>query len=125
MIVEECPPSLGGRVAAADYILAHARLADVDAQLEQLAVNPQSALEWVLTTYGANQRTHLFRYAGRPGLPCRTFQAQNKRMPFRCQPMTVDALTAKMLDCQSFQTAHSQAHSHRSVGVSFGSLTER
>ena len=39
--------------------------------------------------------------------------------------MTVDALTTKMLDCQSFQTAHSQAHSNRSAGVSFGRLTER
>src|SRR5215831_4700552 len=63
--------------------------------------------------------------AGRPALPCRTFQAQNNRKPFRCQPMTVDALTTKMLDCQSFQTAHSQAHKNRSAGVSFGRLTER
>src|SRR5215469_12441947 len=39
--------------------------------------------------------------------------------------MTVDALTTKMLDCQSFQTAHSQAHKNRSAGVSFGRLTER
>src|SRR5215831_5540428 len=38
---------------------------------------------------------------------------------------TVDALTTKMLDCQSFQTAHSQAHKNRSAGVSFGRLTER
>ena len=45
MVVEEGAPSLGGRVAAADYILAHARFADVDAQLEQLAVNPRSAPE--------------------------------------------------------------------------------
>src|SRR5215510_12946691 len=38
---------------------------------------------------------------------------------------TVDALTTKMLDCQSVQTAHSQAHKNRSAGVSFGRLTER
>src|SRR5215469_8521122 len=71
-----------------------------------------------------NVRTSLGT-AGRPGLPCRTFRAQNNRKPFRCQPMTVDALTTKILDCQSFQTAHSQAHSNRSAGVSFGRLTER
>src|SRR5262249_10154215 len=41
------------------------------------------------------------------------------------QPMTVDALTTKMLDCQSFQTAHSQAKSNQSEGYSFGRLTER
>ena len=49
-------------------VLAHAGLADVDAELEQLAVNPRSAPEWVLTTYGANQRTHLFRYRRPPRL---------------------------------------------------------
>src|SRR5260370_5210597 len=41
-----------------------------------------------------NWRTSLGT-AGRPGLPCRTFQAQNRRKPFRCQPMTVAALTIK------------------------------
>jgi hypothetical protein len=34
--------------------------------------------------------------------------------------MTVEALTMRTLDCQSFQTVHSQAHSNRSAGVSFG-----
>ena len=38
--------------------------------------------------------------------------------------MTVEALTMKTLDCQSFQTALSQAHSYRSAGVSFGRFTE-
>ena len=36
--------------------------------------------------------------------------------------MTVAALTIKTLDCQSFQTAHSQAHSKRSAGGQFGSF---
>jgi hypothetical protein len=71
-----------------------------------------------------NWRTS-FGTAGRPCLPCRTFQDQNRRKPFRCQPMTVEALTIKTLDCQSFPTAHSQAHSNRSVQVSFGRWTER
>jgi hypothetical protein len=49
---------------AADHILAHARLADVDAEFEQLAVNSRSASEGVLTTHGANQRAHLLGNAG-------------------------------------------------------------
>src|SRR5215472_5008256 len=68
-----------------------------------------------------NARTSLGT-AARPGLPFRTFQAQNNRKPFRCQPMTVDAWTTKILDCQSFQTAHSQAHSNRSAGDQFRSF---
>src|SRR6516225_5775967 len=71
-----------------------------------------------------NARTSLGT-PGRPGLPFRTFQAQNRRKRLRCQPMTVEALTMKTLDCQSFQTALSQAHSNRSAGVGFGRLTER
>ena len=49
----------------AHQVLAHAGLADINAQLEQLAVNPRSAPEWVFTTHGANQLAHLFRH-GRP-----------------------------------------------------------
>src|SRR5258708_23984878 len=65
VIVEECPPGLGGWLAAAHQILAHTGLADIDAELEQLAVNPRRSPEWVLTTHGPNQRAHLFRH-GRP-----------------------------------------------------------
>src|SRR6516162_4398411 len=71
-----------------------------------------------------NWRTSLGT-AGRPCLPRRTFQAQNRRKPCRCQPITVEALMIKTLDCQSFQTALSQAHKNRSAGVSLGRLTER
>jgi hypothetical protein len=56
VIVEECPPSLGGRLVATRQALAHTGLADVDAELEQLAVNPRSAPEWVLTTLWCESR---------------------------------------------------------------------
>ena len=68
MIVEEGPPGLGRRLVTAHQVLAHAGLADVDAQLQQLAVNPRSAPEWVFTTYGANQLPHLFRHRRPPRL---------------------------------------------------------
>jgi hypothetical protein len=70
-----------------------------------------------------NARTS-FGTVGRPGFPFRTFQAQNRRKPLRCQPMTVETLTMKTRDCQSFQAALSQAHSNRSAAVSFDRLTE-
>jgi hypothetical protein len=54
-----------GGLVTAHQVLAHTRLADINAQLEQLAVNPWSAPEWVFTTHGPNQRAHLFRH-GRP-----------------------------------------------------------
>jgi DNA invertase Pin-like site-specific DNA recombinase len=45
VIVEEGPPGLGGRLAAAHQVFAHTGLADVDAELEQLAVNPRRSPE--------------------------------------------------------------------------------
>src|SRR3954447_1536186 len=62
---------------------------------------------------------------GRPGRPRRIFQLQNRRKPWQCQPITVEAGTRKTPERQSFQTAQSQAHRNRSAGVSFGRLTER
>src|SRR6516162_4858941 len=53
-------PAFAGRT------LAHTRLADINAQLEQLAVNPRSAPAWVFTTHGANQLAHLFRHRRPP-----------------------------------------------------------
>src|SRR5215471_9883953 len=76
---------------------------------------PQSGFSRLMVRI--NWRTSLGT-AGRPGLPRRTFRAQNRRKPCRCQPMTVEALMIKTLDCQSFQTALSQAHKNRSAGVS-------
>jgi hypothetical protein len=46
---------------------------------------------------------------GRPGWPRRTFQVQNNRKPWRCQPMTVSGLTMSNEDRQSLEASHSQA----------------
>src|SRR4051794_33706911 len=66
-----------------------------------------------------------FGTAGLPGFPHRIFPAQNRRKPFRCQPMTVAGWTRKIPDRHSFHTAQSQAHRSRSPGVSLGRFTER
>ena len=68
-----------------------------------------------------NSRTCLGA-AGRPGLPFRIFRAQNRRKPFPCQPMTVEALIMKTPDCQSFQTPQSQTHKNRICRGQFRSL---
>src|SRR6266481_1917373 len=65
VVVKEGPPSLRGRLVAAHQVLTYAGLADVDTELEQLAMNPRSAPEWVLAAHGPNQLAHLFRH-GRP-----------------------------------------------------------
>ena len=50
VIIEERPPGLRGRRSTPDHVLADARLADVDAELEQFAVNVRSAPERILLT---------------------------------------------------------------------------
>src|SRR6516164_2545647 len=65
VVLQEGSPDLGGRVVAAHQVLAHTRLANVDAQLEQLSVNPRSAPEWILAAHLPNPCAHLFRH-GRP-----------------------------------------------------------
>src|SRR5215467_6582319 len=71
-----------------------------------------------------NSRTS-FGTAGRPDLPCRIFQRQNKPKPLCCQQITVAGWMMKTRVSQSFQTEQSQAQRKRSAGVGLGRLTER
>src|SRR4051794_10446121 len=64
MIFEERPPSLRRRSPMADPIFAHARFADVDAELEQLAVDPRGAPQWILSAHPADQIANVFRHGG-------------------------------------------------------------
>jgi len=48
-----------------------------------------------------------------------------RRKPLWCQAITVAALTMKIPDRHSLQTADSQTHSSRSAAVSFGRFTDR
>jgi hypothetical protein len=64
MVGEKGPPRLGWRVPAADHVLAHTGLADVDAELQKLAVNPWSTPYRILAADSANQIPQLFRHHG-------------------------------------------------------------
>src|SRR3954469_22536325 len=55
------------------------------------------ATDEVIASLRIKPRTS-FGTAGRPGLPHRIFQVQNRRKPFRWQPMTVEASTRNMLE---------------------------
>src|SRR5215469_17704305 len=65
VVLQEGSPGWGERVVAAHQVLAHTRLANVDAELEQLSVNPPSAPEWILAAHLPNPCAHLLRH-GRP-----------------------------------------------------------
>src|SRR5215468_2469145 len=63
--------------------------------------------------------------AGRPGLPWRTFQVENRRKPWRCQAMTVSGRTMASAARQFCQTRDRTTHKYRSTGVKRGRGTDR
>src|ERR1700693_6126226 len=51
VVAEECPPALGRRVSSPDHVLGHARLSDIDAELEQLSMDPRLCLSEIKSGY--------------------------------------------------------------------------
>lgn len=73
MIVEKSLPGLRRMPAASDHILTHAGFADLDAELQQFAVNPWSTPKRVLAAHRTNQLPDVFRHCGPPRLPTSDF----------------------------------------------------
>src|ERR1700756_2365077 len=51
VITEKCFPTLGRRPSTRGHILSYAGLADIDAELEKLAVDTRRAPEWIGDAY--------------------------------------------------------------------------
>jgi len=60
VILEERAPDLGGWFSAAHQVLAHAGLADVDAELEQFPVDARRAPAGILAAHVADQGANLW-----------------------------------------------------------------
>src|SRR5260370_42596299 len=59
VIVEERPLGLGRRSSVADHVFTNTGFADLDAELEQLAMNAWSPPKWLFTAHRTNQFAHL------------------------------------------------------------------
>src|SRR5258707_13470728 len=57
MVAQEGLPALARRAPTSPHVLRHCRLGDLDAQLEQLALNPQRALQRIGKAHLANKIT--------------------------------------------------------------------
>ena len=68
VIVQEGAPGLRRRLATAHHVFADAGLADVDAQLEQLPVNPRCTPPRILPAHPADQASDLVGNRGPSGL---------------------------------------------------------
>jgi hypothetical protein len=107
-----------------DHVLADAGLPDVDAELQQFAVNVGSAPQWIFAAQHADQLANLFRHRGTAGLAMANLSApeQAKALPLPADHRSGPDGNAGL---PPFQIKESHAQSKRSAGFSFGRLTER
>ena len=73
VILQERSPVLRWRNPRAYDVFAHARLADVDAKFEQLAVDAGCTPKWILAAHLPNQLADFFRHRWTPGLAMTKF----------------------------------------------------
>src|ERR1700674_5341749 len=61
VIAEECPPPLGRRVSSPDQVLSHARLSDIDAELEEFSMDPRRSPQRIGNAHLADKLSYLQR----------------------------------------------------------------
>src|SRR5713101_242976 len=63
MIVEECLPSLGRRASSPGHIFSDARLSDLDAELEQLSMDPRRSPERISNAHLVDKLAYVRGYS--------------------------------------------------------------
>jgi len=126
VIVQECPPSLAGRLRLRTiYLLTLVSPISIPSLSNSpwMRGAPHSGLARLILRISSRTSCET---AGLPVCPRRTFQVQNNRKPLRCQATTVSGLTMTRADRQSAQAADNHAQKTRSANVNFGRfLAER
>src|SRR5437667_11914327 len=59
MVAQEGAPSLGGRPGSLDHVLRDARLSDLKAEFEQLAMDARRAPQWIVNAHLPDQRAQV------------------------------------------------------------------
>ena len=93
MIMKERLPALRRRASSPGHILGHARLSDIDAELEQLSMDPRRAPQWIGNAHLADQPADLQRHSRSATTSVCDFQRQYDLKPARCQRTMVSGLT--------------------------------
>src|SRR4029077_18351108 len=62
MIADKGSPALGRRVSSPDHVFGDAGLADLDAELKQLAMDPRRSPQWVGIAHLADQPSSFDRH---------------------------------------------------------------
>src|SRR5258707_5110756 len=92
VVAEECPPALGWRVSSPDHVLSHARLSDIDAELEEFSMDPRRSPQRIGNAHLADKLAYLQRNCW-PAPRAFDFQRQYNRKPDRCHLTTVSGFT--------------------------------
>src|ERR1700680_2554539 len=61
VVAEERPPALGRRVSSPDHVLGHARLSDIDAELEEFSMDPRRSPQRIGNAHRADKLAYLQR----------------------------------------------------------------
>jgi len=80
LIPQKRLPRLRWGLASTAHVFRDGRLTDVDPELQQFAMNPRRAPQWVRLRHRANQRAHVGRHGGSVGASA-TFPCPTKGSP--------------------------------------------
>src|SRR6478736_8988154 len=116
MVAKERLPSLRGRAPPPRHMLGDAGLADLDAELEQFAMDPRRPPQRVGDAISRISRRISNGAVGRPQR-CRDFQRQYDLKPARCQRMTVSGFTIVSALTVSGTNRYSPTKIRRSIAL--------
>jgi hypothetical protein len=120
VVLQECTPSHGWGLPAADHVSLDGRLVEIDADLGQFTDDPGCTPSGLaIDILRIRSRISLW-IAGLPGFRDRLSLAQCCRNFLRRQAMTVSGLTITKASRQPDQARESQAQRMRSEGFSLG-----
>src|SRR5262245_21942966 len=104
----------------ANHVFANRGFGDLDAELQELAVNSRRSPAQIVSAESPNQFTCFLWDTWSAWGPCRTFQVQYQRKPRRCQSITVAAFTIQRASRHRDQNWDNATQKRRSTGFSLG-----
>src|SRR5229473_3080491 len=115
MIAKERPPALGRRVSSPGYVLGHAGLSDIDAELEEFSMDPRRSPQRIGNAHLADKLAYLRRYnwpaTTAPRLPP-PVRSEPGAVPFNHGLRLHDRQGAQHLRGQTIQAGEYQAVQH-------------
>src|SRR3984885_2335290 len=118
VVGEKRPPALGRRVSSPGHVLGHARLSDIDAELEEFSMDPRRSPQRIGNAHLADKLAYLRRYSWSaptaPRLPP-PVRSEPGAVPFNHGLRLHDRQGAQHLRSQTIQAGEYQTVQHREL----------